>query len=273
MSMSSDKSQGVRQERRAAERLPGLDGNMDFATREAFNLLRTNLMFSFADDDNARIIGVTSSTPGEGKSYVACNLALSFAETGKRVLLLEGDLRLPTVAKKLSVRKSPGVSNVLTNSINDISDVLQRNVLGSLDVITAGDIPPNPTTLLGSRRMQKFIGLLAKSYDYIVLDLPPVAAVSDALIVKDLVSGFVLVVRHDRSDKSDVKEALRQMKLTNARILGFVYNGSTSNSGSYSKKSHYYGKYDKSYRKSYETAAGNNPSRRLEAQENRQKPK
>ncbi|MDO4944498.1 MAG: CpsD/CapB family tyrosine-protein kinase [Ruminococcus sp.] len=235
----------------SAERLPGLDGELDFASKEAFNRLRTNLMLSFTDSSKARIIGVSSSVRGEGKSFVSCCIAHSLSETGNKVLLLEGDLRLPTVAKKLNIKKAPGLSNILTGSINDVVDALQQRAYGKLDVITSGDIPPNPSELLGSQRMKSLIGILSENYDYIVFDLPPVTSVPDPLIVTQLISGIVLVVRHEYTDKKAVEETIRQLKIANAKVLGFVYNGNDGSGGSYSKKYYKKRKYSKYYSEDY----------------------
>jgi len=225
--------------------------NISFAAKEAFNLLRTNLTLSFADTKGARIIGVTSSFRGEGKSFVSANLAISLAEANARVLLLEGDLRLPTMAKILDVNRTPGVSNILTGSINDVTEALQRHVCGSrLDVITSGDIPPNPSELLGSDRMKSLMELLSHNYEYIIFDLPPVTAVPDPIVVTPIVDGIILVVRHEYADKKAIQETMRQLRVANAKILGFVYNGNDSDTKKYSKK-YYKGRYKRYYSNEY----------------------
>jgi capsular exopolysaccharide synthesis family protein len=227
------------------KKLPRLDSEMNFEAKEAFNLLRTNLMLSFPDLQKGRVIGVSSSVSGEGKSFVSCCIAQALAKTGSKVLLLEGDLRLPTVAKKLDIKKTPGLSNLLAGSISEVTDVLQRKVYGNLDVITSGDIPPNPSELLGSQRMKSLIGLLSQNYDYIIFDLPPVTSVPDALVVSSLTNGMILVVRHEYTDKNSVGEAIRQLKIADAKILGFVYNDNDERNPTYVKKYYGGGKYQK----------------------------
>ena len=174
---------------------------LNFASSEAYKLLRTNLMFSFVDSDAKRVIGITSSVKGEGKSITSINLANAIAETGKRVLLVECDLRLPTMAKRLNLKSEPGLSNLLVG-LSSSSEVVRRGVLrATLDVLPAGAVPPNASELLQSSRMQYTIEKFSEYYDYILLDLPPVTVVSDALIVSRLTAGMVVVVRSDYATK------------------------------------------------------------------------
>ncbi len=213
--------------------------NMSFAAMESYKLLRTNIMFSFAGT-GCRVIGVTSTVSGEGKSLTACNLAYCLAEAGKKVLLLDGDLRLPTIAAKLGLAVEPGVSNLLV-SREDYGTVLQRcpDVPG-LDVITAGSPAPNPSELLGSERMGELMQSLSAAYEYIIVDLPPVTVVSDALVISKLLGGVIMVVRNGVVEEQALADALRQLKLVELRVLGFVYNGGTGKRRRYDKYYHYY---------------------------------
>lgn len=212
--------------------------NLSFAASEAYKLLRTNLTFSFTDEDTRRVIGVTSSLKGEGKSITAANLAYTIAETGKKVLLMECDLRLPTVAKRMSLETSPGLSNLLVG-LNTVSEVIQRGILQpTLDIIVAGDVPPNASELLESSRMQYALDKLSEYYDYIILDLPPVTVVADALVASRLATGMVVVVRQDCATKAALAETMRQMRYANAKVLGFVFNSVDGSEHSYQK--HYY---------------------------------
>lgn len=228
---------------------------LNFAASEAYKLLRTNLMFSFSGSEGCRAIGLTSSFRGEGKSLTSVNLAYTLAEAKKNVLLIEGDLRLPTVAKRLGLKSTPGLSNVLAG-INSIGDSIQPFVVDledgnfiSVDVLVSGSVPPNPSELLGSEHMKSLLDMLRKHYDYIVLDLPPVTAVTDALVASKLVDGMVLVVRNNHAIRGALAETIRQLKLVDARILGFVFNGaSESGTGYYKGKSYYKKNY---YRKYY----------------------
>lgn len=215
---------------------------MNFAVSEAYKLLRTNLLFSLPDEQKCRIIGVTSSLRGEGKSTTSINLAYTLAETGKKVLLMELDLRLPTIAKRLKLFKKPGVSNLLVGMANG-AEVLQRSDLKSnLYVITSGDIPPNPSELLGSKQLATAVNAFAEVFDYIIFDLPPVNAVSDALVVSKLTDGMIMVVRRDYNDQRELAEAMRQLKFSDTKLLGFVMTEGETAEKKYGKKyGHKYG--------------------------------
>lgn len=211
-----------------------IGSRLNFEGREAYNLLRTNLMFATKRNDrNARVIGITSSTHGEGKSLTVINLAYSIAESGRKVILVECDLRLPTLRKKLNLPRSTGLSNILAG-INSEKATLHSDVLiKGLDFVQAGDIPPNPSELLGSKAFTNLIDTLADNYDVILLDLPPIGKVSDALVVSRCTDGLVIVVRNDYTNASELDYTLRQCELVDAKVLGFVYNGSGSKSKKY----------------------------------------
>lgn len=217
-----------------------LGDNLSFAAAEAYKLLRTNLDFSLPGVEGCKIIGVTSALKGEGKSTSAVNIAYTMAQTGKNVLLLEMDMRLPTLAKRLRVQTKPGISNLLVGQCSG-NDILQKSgLLPNLWVATAGDIPPNPTELMGSQNMKKTIEALAEIFEVIVVDLPPVNVVTDAVIASKLVHGMILIVRQDYCDRGSVEKAVRQLRFVDTKILGFVMTGAGGTSGSYKK----YGGYD-----------------------------
>ena len=211
-----------------------IGSKLNFEGREAYNLLRTHLMFATTRNDrNARVIGITSSTHGEGKSLTVINLAYSIAESGRKVILVECDLRLPTLRKKLNLPRSTGLSNILAG-INSEKATLHSDVLiKGLDFVQAGDIPPNPSELLGSKAFTNLIDTLADNYDVILLDLPPIGKVSDALVVSRCTDGLVIVVRNDYTNASELDYTLRQCELVDAKVLGFVYNGSGAKSKKY----------------------------------------
>ncbi|MBS6935607.1 MAG: CpsD/CapB family tyrosine-protein kinase [Clostridium sp.] len=228
-----------------------IGSNLNFAASEAYKLLRTNLEFSFTDDEEQKIIGITSSLKGEGKSITAINLAYTIAEAGKKVLLMECDMRLPTVSKRLNLKSSKGLSNLLVG-MNAADEVVQEGVLSeTMDVIPAGDIPPNASELLASKRMEYTLEYLSKYYDYILLDLPPVTVVADALVASKLVSGMVVVVRQDYVGRAALSETMRQLKYVNAKVLGFVFNSVDDHTLPYNKryyrKGYYKGKYGYQY--------------------------
>ena len=222
---------------------------LSFAAAEAYKLLRTNLMFALPDgEEDCSVVGITSSVRGEGKSTTTLNLAYSLAEAGQYVLVLECDMRLPTLAKRLGMDGQKGVSNLLAGLCNG-SEVIKRTELHqNLYVLPAGEIPPNPSELLGSERMKVVIDTLKKDFDYILLDLPPVNAVSDPLVASKLTDGIVLVVRQNYSSKRAIAEAVRQLNFVDAKILGFVMTD--SNAAAPGRKK-YYKKYGYGYSYGY----------------------
>lgn len=231
----------------AAERRKMIGPGLNFAAAEAYKVLRTNLMFSLPDENKCRIIGVTSALRGEGKSTTSINLAYTIAQTGKKTLLMEADMRLGNTAQSLGIASTPGLSNLLVG-INSGNEVLQKSgLLDNLYVIAAGDVPPNPAELLGSDRMDKVLEIMAENFDFIVIDLPPVTAVSDAAIVSKQVNGMVVVVRQDYCDRQALHETMRQLEFLDVKILGFVMTNSALQKKNYKKYGKYgkYGKYEK----------------------------
>ena len=219
---------------------------ISFAASEAYKLLRTKLQFSFVDDNDCHIIGISSAMAGEGKSLSSVNLACSLAQLDKRVLLIDCDMRRPSLSAKLPIKKLPGLSNYLTRQVG-MDEVIQTYGNGdeeaSFNVIAAGRNPPNPIELLNSERMRKALDQLRSSYDYIILDLPPVGEVSDALVVSKLVDGILLVVRQNYCNRTLLSEAVKQFSFVETRILGVVLNCATEDGGAY-------GKYYRGYRRS-----------------------
>ena len=210
--------------------------NLNFAAMEAYKLLRTNIMFSLPEEGECHIIGVTSSVQSEGKSSTACNISYALAEAGCKVLLLECDLRRPTIAAKLGLAKAPGISNLLVSKGEYYEVIQQCSLAPNMDIITSGDIPPNPSELLSSNRMARLLEQLKRDYQYIIFDLPPVTAVADALAVAKFLDGVVMVVRESVTDQQILAEAMRQLELVNLRILGFVYRDSGANDAKYGSR-------------------------------------
>lgn len=207
-----------------------------FAIKEAYKALRTNITFSLSDK-GCKIIGVTSAMDTEGKSINCLNLAISFGETGARVLLIDCDLRKPNIAKLLNEKASPGISNVLVN-LSSLEEALRSTEYKCLDVILSGDIPPNASELLGSNKMAELLEELSKRYDYIFVDTPPVNIVSDSTILSRLMAGIVVIVKQGETDKGDVMSAIEQLNFVKAKVLGFVLNGVTTE-----KRGRYYRRY------------------------------
>lgn len=214
---------------------------LSFGAAEAYKLLRTNLTFSLPDTGTGKIIGVTSSLRGEGKSTTAINLAYTIAETGKMVLLIEGDMRLPVLAKRLPVKQTPGLSNLLAGQSSG-NEVLQNSgLLSNMKVISAGAIPPNPAELLESSNMEQTLKMMRNHFDVVVVDLPPLMAVSDALTVAKFLDGLIMVCRQDYCDKRSLDESIKQIQFTQTKLLGFVMTGSNQQS------KYYYNRYGKRY--------------------------
>ena len=219
---------------------------LSFAATEAYKLLRTNIVFSFPDDGKGKVVGITSAVQAEGKSTTSANTAYALAEAGYHVLLLEADLRKPTFAAKLGVEKSPGLSNLLV-ARGDYTELIQHcDSAPKFDIISSGDIPPNPSELLGSDRMAEVIAELKEDYDYIVMDLPPVTVVSDAVAVSKALDGIIMVVRAGVSDQQMLEEAMRQLSMVNVRLIGFTYRDSDATVKRYGRN-----KYSKKYYKYY----------------------
>lgn len=234
----------------AVENKNTLHKNLKFTAIEQYKLLRTNLNFTLPEVEECSVIGVTSSTRGEGKSTTAINLAYVLAENGSRVVLIDGDMRLPSVARKMRIKGSPGLTNLLLKTEVELESFVSP-LFDNLYIIPSGPIPPNPSELLGSHRMKAVLDDLKENFDYIVIDLPPVNIVSDALSASELVSGMILVIREDYTEKKELDNCMRQLKLSNVNLLGFVMNDSKSSDGSYSKyKKNKYYKYGDYYKKS-----------------------
>ena len=225
-----------------------IGGGISFAATEAYKLLRTKLQFSFTDDSNSRVIGLSSALSGEGKSLTAVNLAYSLSQLDKKVLLIDCDMRRPTLAEKLNIQKRPGLSGYLTGQ-HQLEETIQkcgiRNDEDAFSVIAAGQNPPNPIELLSSTKMTKLLEQLRGHYDYVILDLPPVEEVSDAMAVAKATDGMLLVVRQNYCDRVVLKDAVRQFAFIDAKILGVVYNCTTENGPRYGKG--YYRKYYRKY--------------------------
>ena len=187
---------------------------------EAFRQLRTNLQFVDATRP-VRVLVVTSPIAQEGKSTTATNLALSFADYGRPVLLIDADLRRPRVADYLGIEGSVGLSNVLAGQVA-IDDVIQTWGRAGLRVLPSGTIPPNPSELLGGPMMERLLGQLRRQFDMIVIDTPPLLPVTDAAVASRLADGAVVIVRYGKTTRSELASALRSLRAVDARLLGTV---------------------------------------------------
>lgn len=208
-----------------------LSQNSGFYLREAYRALRTNVNFALADKEGSKIIMVTSSLQGEGKSLTALNLAIALGQMDKKVLLVDCDLRRPRMARLMNITAPVGLSNLLMDfSLLDMA--LINSEEHGIDLLLSGDIPPNPAELLSSNRMQKLMELMREKYDYVVLDSPPVDLVVDAVALSSQCDGVLFVVRADQSERGAVIHGMEQLEYAGANILGFVFNGVTSETAS-----------------------------------------
>jgi capsular exopolysaccharide synthesis family protein len=212
---------------------------------EAFRSLRTSLVFT-SGSESTRIIAVTSSQPLEGKTTTACNLALALALGGSRVLLIDADMRRPGLHKTIGLPNEVGLSHLLVGQ-SRVRDAVQRSTEPNLFVITAGRTPPNPSELLASERMNHFIANLAKGpFDWVVIDTPPVLAVTDAVIIAQKVAGVVFVIGSEMTRRVHAERALETLQSGRARGIGVVLNRVDFDRNKY-YYSRYYGYQYKSY--------------------------
>lgn len=213
-----------------------------FSYVEAFKALRTNLNFVSVNSSLKKLV-ITSAIPNEGKSSVAVNLAVTLAETGSKVLIVDCDLRKPILHKYLKLGKtnSKGVTGILSGeSTIDDSVVFFRDI--KISVLVAGAIPPNPAELLGSKKMKELIKALETRFDYIIFDTPPVSVVTDSAVLTQFTDGVLLVIRQNLATIEQVKLAKKSLESVNANIVGAVLNNfNTAKSG---KNSGYYYYYD-----------------------------
>lgn len=189
---------------------------------ESYRSLRTNIDYS-AIDEKIQVIMVSSAGPGEGKTTTITNLAITYAQSERKVILIDADLRKPTAHHNFSISNRWGLSSVLSQQCT-LEESIQSSSVPGLDVITSGTIPPNPAEMLGSNRMNAVIQQLRDMYDIILIDTPPLLAVTDAQIVATKSDGAIMVVDQGRVKRDIAKKAIQNLQTVNARILGVVLN-------------------------------------------------
>lgn len=244
MSMDNKSASSVSTKKKNDRRKNPSCENLSFASKEAFKRLRTNLVMSFPQEDTScHLVGVTSAQPNDGKSTIALNLAYSLAELGKKTLLIDADLRRASLHEKTGFVKTPGLNELLTGGNNNIAASLRQykssNSETTFDLIPGGDLPQNPSELLNSNRMAKLLETLATAYDYIIIDLPPIGAVIDAVSVARELDGMLVVIRENACPRGLLEECIQQLSYANVNILGFVVNGALEGSS----KKYQYGNY------------------------------
>ncbi|AOY75598.1 CpsD/CapB family tyrosine-protein kinase [Clostridium formicaceticum] len=189
---------------------------------EAYRTLRTNIQFASLDNP-IKVLMVTSSGPGEGKTTTTANLAVTMAQLGAKVLVMDADLRKPAVHKAFQLSNSEGVTNILVKDLNYKEFLLKTEVEG-LEVLPSGAIPPNPSELLASQKMKNFIHSLREDYDYILIDTPPAAIVTDAALLSTAVDGVILVCAAGEVAIQGAQRAKELLDNVNANIIGVVLN-------------------------------------------------
>ena len=218
--------------------------HVPFAVVEAYKTIRTNLTFLLSSSE-AKVFGITSPEAGEGKSTTSVNMAIAFSQLGDKVLLIDADMRKSSIHKKLKIENNAGLSNVLAG-FNKYTEVI-NHISGTLDVITAGQVPPNPSELLGSDRFKELIDAVGKEYSYVIIDTPPVDVVTDALVLAPQTAGLVLVVKDHVTPTDAINRAIESAKFANINILGAIMNAANPKSKGYGYRKYGYRKYG--YRK------------------------
>ena len=220
----------------------------NFRLVESYKALRTNIMFSLPIKENVRSrkILFTSAGPGEGKTTTTVNLAVTLSETETTVLLIDADMRKPTVHKYFNIESRVGLSNLLSGMNTKKECIQQIEGMPNLSVITSGILPPNPSELLGSSAMINMLSEFESEYDYIIIDTPPVNVVADALAIVKKVDGVAFVVSQGKSTYPDVSRAIETLRFANANIIGAVMN--RVDTGKKSKNTGSYGTYSYKYK-------------------------
>lgn len=215
---------------------------LDFQGSEAFKTLRSNIQFC---GDNIKIIGLTSCIPNEGKSSVSLNLALSMAEAGEKVVFIDADLRKSVLMGRYKIDKPlKGLTHYLSG-INKIDEIIYQDYIENLYMIFAGPIPPNPSELLGGKKFTDLMEEFRNTYDYVIIDTPPLGSVIDSAVVAKVCDGMILVIESNAISYKFAQKVKGQLEKTGCKILGAVLNKvNLSEKGYYGK---YYGNYFKEY--------------------------
>ena len=208
--------------RRVSESKLIMNTNPQSPVADAYRTLKTNIQFA-KWEDTLQVIAVTSTLPGEGKTTTITNLAVSYAQEGKNVLLIDADMRHPSVHRAFNLPNKLGLSNILVNQYS-LTEVIKDSYIDHLSIMTAGPIPPNPSELLSSVYLGKMLEELRGKYDIILFDTPPTLAVADGLKVAALSDGIVLVVQVGKVKWQLVKKTKAKLEHVNAEILGVVLN-------------------------------------------------
>lgn len=214
-----------------------VQNNPTSVVSEQFRTIRTNIQFSMVDKD-LKTFSVTSAGPASGKSTIAANLAVTFASEGKKTLLIDTDLRKPTIHKILEIRNTFGLTSVLTKEDMSVEDGIQQTKSNNLFVMTSGPLPPNPAELLSTNSMKELQRELEQQFDLVIFDTPPLLAVTDAQIMAASTDGIIFVTPKGEVNKDEVIRASELLKNVDANVLGFIFNKVEKSNDSYY---YYYG--------------------------------
>lgn len=226
-----------------------------FVVKEAYNSIRTNLLFT-QQGEKCPVFVVSSPTANNGKSINAINMAVSFAQMGKKTLLIDADMRNPTVHRMFSIPVKNGLSEILAGLTDSIA--VTKTDIENLSILTAGKIPPNPAELLSSARMDKLLEFVKAHYDCVLIDTPPVNLVTDSTAFATKATGYIIVVKLETTDLQDVRTTVNSLKHIGAPIVGFVMNDVNASGKRYSSyykrgysRSKYYYNYNYKYDYNY----------------------
>lgn len=216
-----------------------LDKDIPFYVIESCKSLRTNVNFALSTVDK-KILAVSSANPSEGKSTTAANLAITMAESGKKVLLIDADLRKNVQNRIFKVKNEKGLSSVISR-MHPVEECIQATSVDNLHIMTSGPLPPNPSELLASRHAAELFDFLSEIYDLVIIDSPPICVATDILTLGDKIAGILLVFRYGQTTEDDAAEAVKRVELANMNLVGFVMNGIDvkTASGYYSRYSKY----------------------------------
>lgn len=228
-----------------------LTASSTFAVKEAYNSIRTNLLFT-QQGEKCPIFVVTSPTANNGKTINSANLAINFAQMGKKTLVIDADMRNPSLHKLFSLSSRNGLSEILAGLTDNIT--VTKTDIENLSVLTSGKIPPNPTELLSSPRMDKLLDFVKEHYDCVFIDTPPVNIVTDATVFSQKATGYVIIVKTDTTNIPELKTTVSTLQGINANILGFILNDANSEKKKYYS---YYRKYSRNYSYNYKYSYGN----------------
>lgn len=209
-----------------------LNKNTPFAVQEAYSAIRTRLSFT-SKGEKCPVYVITSSKPGEGKTLNAINLAISLSEMGKKVLVVDGDMRNPTCHKFLDTRRENGLSEVLAGLAETVN--IRKTKYNNLFFMPAGSIPPNPAELLASQKMDDLMQFLKDHFDYVLMDTPPIGLVSDAALMSEVSTGYIIIVKCNLSRTTEIQESINAIESVGGNVSGFILNGVSGKGSEYYK--------------------------------------